>query len=84
MKELKLRIAASAPIKSKTEFILDSGTLQHISNDLRRFTSLESIEPISVHLAEDRILQAKRQGSVLVNLYLEHSDGQTAIKFMLT
>lgn len=84
VKEPKLIIAVSATIKSNTAFILDSGASQHISNDLRSFTSLEDIKPVLFYLADDRIFHAKWQGSVLINLYSRNSDRQTAIALVLT
>lgn len=73
----------SASTKSKTEFILGLGASQHISNNVWSLTSLKDFKPVSFHLVDDGILQTKRQGSVINNLYSRNNDGQTATTLML-
>lgn len=84
LKELKLRISVRTSINRKTEFIFYLGPSQRITNGIRSFTSLGDVPPISFHLADDRILQAKTQGTVLINLYWEIIASQTALRLMLT
>ena len=64
----KIRAALARKSKIDADFIVDSGCTQHITNDLKNFTKVYDIDPIKVHLADDRIVEAKQEGSVQIEL----------------
>lgn len=56
--------------KNKRENIVDSGTLQHIGNDLDSFADVEHIDSVSFHLVDDKFLLVIENGSVCMHLSL--------------
>ena len=64
-------------------FIVDSGCTQHITNDIQNFTTVCDIKPIRVHLADDRVVEAKKEGTVRINLF-PRKKGKRETKLMLS
>lgn len=75
-KHPKIRIATVTKGQHTEGFIMDSGASQHISNDLKMFSSIENISPVTVHLADNTLITAKQEGTVTLDL-MSLSKGKT-------
>lgn len=64
----RIRAATARTYPSSCDFIVDSGASQHIANELSVFTTIEIIPGVSVHLADDTVVEAEKQGTVLIDL----------------
>ena len=63
-----VRAAVARSAGSCTSFIVDSEASQHIANDVAVFTSIEEIPAVSVHLADNTVVEAVKQGTVRIEL----------------
>ena len=81
-KEVKVRAALAGNANDcKHTFIMDSGCTQHITKDLSNCESLHDIDPIKVHLANDNIVEAKKEG--VVRMVMEPRKGGIQTQLLL-
>lgn len=65
--------------KGGLEFILDSGCTQYITNNFENFTTVMLIDPIRVHLADNRVEEARYRGKVTIDLSI-YNNGSIGVK----
>ena len=56
-------------------FIMDSGCTQHISNNLSNFETIRHITPIKIHLANNKVVEARKEGTLRLNLHRRRGSG---------
>lgn len=81
---MKIRIAKVSGDDCRDGIIVDSGPSQHISKHLSNFSSVKEMEPVSLHLADDRSVTTKQQGSVLLRLFVHHAGTMRITCFLVT
>ena len=60
-KDVKVRAALAGNANDcKHTFIMDSGCIEHINNNLPNCESLHDIDPIKIHLENDNVVEAKK------------------------
>lgn len=67
--EPTVRAAVAMDKKGGSDFIMDSGCTEHISNKSENFTKIENITPIRVYLANNFVVEAKQKGMVSIDIY---------------
>lgn len=82
IKKQNLRSAVSTAVRSQTEFMFTSGALEQISIDVQCFSSLNSIETVTVHFAEDRTLEENNKEYVKMNICLGSIYGDVRITLL--
>ena len=63
-----VRAAVMKTTRKCVSFIVDSGATEHIANSMNVFTDLWDIDPIHVHMADDRMVTAKKMGRVRIDM----------------
>lgn len=84
--EEKVRVRAAVIMKHEGDntFIVDSGCTQHITNDITNFTEVRCITPIRVHLADNRVVEAMRQGTLTIDLDPAENCSKGATRLVLS
>lgn len=53
--------------KEGTYFTVHSGCTQHITNIVGNFTTMNEVEPIRVHLSDNRVEEPNQRGTVTID-----------------
>lgn len=69
----RYRDAMDRKFINNATFIVDSGCTLHITHDVRNLHKTYDIDPVSIHIAAERAVVVRQEGSVLFDMYPKYS-----------